>query len=78
MTVVRLEVLKQEDAELLIQLAKRLHVEKIEVSEDWADLSLAVEVPQMTAEELEMHLEEAAMSPRISFEVFKKEMSEWK
>lgn|GEM_PF-6956413 len=78
MTVVRLEILKREDVELLIQLAKRLHVEKIEVSENWEDVDLPVGGSPMTDIELEAHLEEALTDPRTSFEDFKKEMSQWK
>lgn len=73
MTVVRLEILSKEDVELVVQLAKRLHVEKIEISEDEFIGGNA-----MSAQELETHLEDALTDKRISFEDFKKEMAEWK
>lgn len=73
MTVVRLEILSKEDVELVVQLAKRLHVEKIEISEDEFIGGNA-----MSSQELEAYLEDALTDKRISFEDFKKEMAEWK
>ncbi|HAK78153.1 MAG TPA: hypothetical protein DCR35_07380 [Runella sp.] len=73
MTVVRLEILSKEDVELVVQLAKRLHVEKIEISEDEFIGGNA-----MSPQELEAYLEDALTDKRISFEDFKKEMVEWK
>lgn len=78
MTVVRLEILKPEDVELVLQLAKRLQVEKIDVSEEWEGVELPVGGATMTEDELEAHLEEALTDKRISFEEFKKEMNQWK
>jgi hypothetical protein len=78
MTVVRLEILRPEDVELVLQLAKRLQVEKIDVSEVWEELELPVGGPPMTEDELEAHLEEALTDKRVSFEEFKREMSQWK
>lgn len=78
MTVVRLEIIRPEDVELVLQLAKRLQVEKIDVSEAWEELQLPVDGPPMTEDELEAHLEEALTDKRISFEEFKREMSQWK
>ena len=73
MTVVRLEILSKEDVELVVQLAKRLHVEKIEISEDEFIGGNA-----LSSQELEAHLEDALTDKRISFEDFKKEIAEWK
>lgn len=70
MTVVRLEILKPEDVELVLQLAKRLQVEKIDVSEEWEDVELPVGGASMTEDELEAHLEEAVTDKRISIEEF--------
>jgi len=68
MTVVRLEILKREDVELLIQLAKRLHVEKIEVSENWEDVDLPVGGLPLSDSELDAHktIEEQFNLLRIS------------
>lgn len=78
MTVVRLEIVKPEDVELLVQLAKRLHVEKIEVSEEWEELDLPVGGAPMTEDELEAHLENAAAGRSMSFDEFKNRIAEWK
>lgn len=78
MTVVRLEILKPEDVELVLQLAKRLQVEKIDVSEGWEEIELPVGGAPMTEDELEAHLEEALTDKRISFEEFKDRVEGWK
>lgn len=78
MTVLRFLILKREDVELLIQLAKRLHVEKIEVLENWEDVDLPVGGSPMTDIELEAHLEKTLQEPGIPFEEFKKEINQWK
>lgn len=78
MTVVRLEILKPEDVELVLQLAKRLQVEKIDVSEQWEELELPIGGAPMTEDEFEAHLEDALTDKRISFEEFKGRVEGWK
>lgn len=78
MTVVTLEILKPEDVDLVVQLAKRLHVEKIDVSEDWGKIDFPVGGLPMTEDELDAHLEKTLEEPGMSFEEFKNKIGQWK
>jgi hypothetical protein len=77
MTTITLEINHREDADLVIQLAKRLHVEKIEVSDDelFDDL---IDPSVLSDAELEERLEKAANTPSVSYEAFRATVSQWK
>jgi hypothetical protein len=64
MTVVRLEVLKKEDLELIVKLAERLQVGRVDVFEDGIE-NHPIFGPPMNQQELGKYLEKGLEGPEI-------------